>query len=183
MKSIFHLICGVFFLSALQSAIADDRSLALSNDFLFFCTVKIPDFDQLDQTARSLSLKVKKDIQPTLPPGQSARSRGWFVGDRTGTYELTATEIVNGSKTVSSCGIGAPDALGAEMLSDITAKMHLNNPDRETVAPNGQMKTLEWKVPMGEEQMRLTLVHAYPKGPGLYLFISREVESKVRRAP
>jgi len=182
MKTITRLISLFLFLYVSPPAIADDRSLALLNDFLFFCTVKVPDFDQLNQTAKSLSLTVKKEIYPTLPPGQSARSKGWFVGDRTGTYELTATESVNGNKIVSGCGIGAPDAQGSEMLNDITAKRHLSKPDKENILPNGQMKTIEWKVPMGEEQMRLMLVHAFPKGPGLYLLITREVESKVLRA-
>jgi len=177
MRHITLLLCTVVLIFASQPAIADDRSLALSNDFLFFCTLKIPDFDQIDQTAKSLNLAVKKDIHPTLPQGQSARSKGWFVGDKTGTYELTAAEAVNGERVVSSCGIGAPDALGTEMLNDITTKMHLNNPDRETIAPTGKLKTLEWKVSMGEEQMRITLIHAYPKGPGVYLFITREVDS------
>ena len=178
MKSITHVIYVVLLLTISQPVVADGRTDALSDDFRFFCTVNAPNFDQLDQTAKSLNLKVKTDLRPALAPGRSARSKGWVVGDRTGGYELTAAEAVNGNKTISSCGIGAPDALGTEMLNDITEKMRLGKPDKEVVAPNGQMKTLEWGVLMGSEQMRLTLFHAYPKGPGLFLFIAREIETK-----
>jgi hypothetical protein len=146
------------------SAYASAKSVALANDFNFFCMRGSPTYESINAYAASLKLTTKQDLSSELGHGNRVRSRSWVVGDNTGPYELVAGEAVNGDVVAETCGIGSADGNGGEIYSEFNAHSRLGTP-HESRSSDYRFETVVWVLSPNE---KLLLRYAVT-GPGFYL--------------
>lgn len=172
----FTIACALTAQSA--PTFADDRAQSLINSFQILCMLELPSFARQEQKAETMKLLLRKDIGQPRNDGNFAHSKSWNVNLKTGPHELVATEARGPKGDVSACGIGAADAEGAIVKSELIHALRLDTPLSTKISDNGQQQLTTWKIKSGSTDVTISFVDGEPGHiPGFYLTASYKTPS------
>jgi hypothetical protein len=152
------------------AASANERSAALVESFVSFCTPGPPDFATLDAKATAMKLPVRKDV--TMGP--TGHTKSWLVTLESGTHEVIAALARGPNGDVAGCSVGAEDVDGEAMKQDLIKAMNLGAPVRQAATADGTQRVTSWKY---ADDVTLTLADGTPmKIPGMFLTLMRQTK-------
>jgi hypothetical protein len=166
------IICLISF--AASPARANPRSASLINSFEVLCNLELPNMARIAEKAKAMRLRAG-------PPTNNGpvHAQTWVVPLTTGPHILIASEADGARGHVTTCGIHASDADGADFARELVATLKLGAPQKETTSADGQTENRMWRM-NGSDDLMLALgersrVHA--AGIDLVLMYRRKPKS------
>jgi hypothetical protein len=157
-------------LSAIGAA-AGERSAEIVGSFQAFCTLRLPDFAQIDERATALQLPARSGEDAQLGDGHY-RSKSWLVFLSSGPHELAGSEANGPRGKLTICGVRAPDVGGKDIRLDLTESMKLGDPVSVEVSPDGRQQIVTWKLEASSNDITIVLTDNTPvQKPGIHLQI------------
>jgi hypothetical protein len=162
---------AVLFAVSANGAAAAERSAEIVESFQAFCTLHLPDFAQIDETATALQLPARNGENTQLGDS-SYRSKSWLVFLSSGPHELAGSEANGPRGKLTTCGVQAPDVGGKDIRLNLTEAMKLGDPKSVDVSPDGQRRIMTWKLDVSSHDVTIVLTDNTPvQKPGINLQI------------
>lgn len=157
---------------AASVAHANPRSASLINSFEVLCNLELPNMAHIAAKAEAMHLRAG-------PPANNGavHMQMWIVPLTTGSHILVASEADGPRGHVTTCGIHASDADGADFARELVATLKLGAPQKETTSADGQMDNRMWRLSGPDDLMLVLGEKSQAHAPGVDLVLM------YRRAP
>jgi hypothetical protein len=159
---------------AAGAAHANPRSAFLINSFEVLCNLELPNVAHIAAKAEAMHLRAG-------PPADRGpvHTQMWVVPLKSGPHILIASEADGPRGHVTTCGIHASDADGADFARELIATLKLGAPQKETTSADGQTDNRMWRLKSADD---LTLIlgeksRVHAAGIDLLLMYRRKPQS------
>lgn len=135
---------------AAGAAHANPRSASLINSFEVLCNLELPNMAHIVAKAEAMRLRAGPPVGSGSVHGQM-----WVVPLKSGPHILIASEGTGPNGHVTSCGIHASDADGADFAQELIVTLKLGAPQKDTMSADGQTRNRMWRLKPDSDDLTL----------------------------